>query len=53
MGWVKKHLAGPKDSVEGLVVAHEGSEKIQYALHSVPSVSLKLYSVEFKLHDPP
>ncbi|MCH7472031.1 DUF1016 family protein, partial [bacterium] len=51
MGWVRQHLAAPEDSVEGLIVAKEGSEKIQYALETVPSVSFKLYSVEFRLHD--
>ena len=51
MGWVRQNLADPKDSVEGLIVAKEGSEKIQYALESVSSVSFKLYSVEFRLHD--
>lgn len=51
MGWVLKNLAGPKDTVQGLVVAHEGSEKIHYALETVPNVSLKLYSVEFALHN--
>jgi hypothetical protein len=58
MGWVKHHLAAPKDSVEGCIIAHsslEGKalEKLQHALSVVPNTQLKFYEVSFKLRDVP
>lgn len=53
MGWVKSKLAGPGESVEGLVIAHETDDAIGYALSAVQHVKLQLYEVEFHLKNPP
>lgn len=52
MGYVKKHLAGPDDKVEGLIIAHEVNEKTRYALSAIQSVSIMLYQVDFHLIRP-
>lgn len=49
MGWVRKKLAKPGDSVRGLIIAHKADASIRYAISSVDSVDLNLYEVEFKL----
>jgi len=51
MGWVKKELAEPEDKVEGLIIAHDAEDSLKYAISMVPSVSLKLYEVEFRLKE--
>jgi hypothetical protein len=51
MGWVKQHMAEESEIVEGLVIAHQANETIQYALSTVQNVNLKLYEVEFHLRD--
>lgn len=52
MGWVKKNLAKEGDKVEGLIVAHDRDDSVKYALDVTEGVSLKLYEVQFRLHDP-
>lgn len=53
MGWVEEHMLEPSATVCGLIIAHEADERIRYALKRADDVSLKLYQVEFHLHDPP
>lgn len=53
IGWVKAHLAQAGETVEGLVIAARGDDKLHYALSAVPSVSFKSYEVEFRLNDGP
>jgi hypothetical protein len=53
IGWIKAHLAQPGESVEGLVVAARGEDKLHYALSAAPSVFFKSYEVEFRLNDAP
>lgn len=50
-GWVKKDLAQAGERVEGLVIAREADESIEYALSAVPDVRLQLYEVEFRLNE--
>jgi hypothetical protein len=48
MGWVKANLA--KDTgVRGIVISKEKDEKLEYALKSLPNVSLFLYTISFDL----
>lgn len=51
MGWVQKNLAGPNDTVRGLIIAKEKDEKLVYALSQVPKISFKAYQVHFELLD--
>lgn len=52
MGWVQENLADAGDSVEGLIVARSGDEKIRYALRFTNNVGLRLYEIEFRLVEP-
>ncbi len=52
MGWVREHLAGPDEAVEGLIVAHQADASVRYALSSVHGVRVKLYEVDFRFRDP-
>jgi hypothetical protein len=49
MGWVKKKLTTPEDSVEGIIISHTTDEKMSYSLSMVPNVRLMLYEVDFRL----
>lgn len=53
IGWISAHLAQPGETVEGLVIAARGEDKLHYALSAVPCVSFKSYEVEFRLNDGP
>lgn len=53
IGWIKAHHAQPGESVEGLVIAARGEDKLHYALSAVPSVSFKSYEIEFRLNNGP
>ena len=50
MGWIETHLAGPEESVRGLIIAHEVDDKLLYAAKAVPRVDLECYEVQFHLH---
>lgn len=52
MGWVHVHLSEGRP-VEGIVVAHDADDRLRYAVHSVPDVSLLLYEVIFTLAPAP
>ena len=49
MGWVKRNLAEEKQSVRGIIVAGEVSEKLRYSVQELQNVDVKTYSVDFKL----
>lgn len=53
IGWIQAHLAQAGETVEGLVIAASGEDKLHYALSAVPCVSFKSYEVEFRLNDGP
>lgn len=53
IGWISAHHAQPGETVEGLVIAARGEDKLHYALSAVPCVSFKSYEVEFRLNDGP
>lgn len=49
MGWVRANLAAPKETIEGLIVAHETDPRLRYALQMAADVRLMLYTVDFHL----
>jgi hypothetical protein len=49
IGWIRKHLAEPGETVRGLVIAREADPGLMYALETVPDVDLQLYEVDFRL----
>ncbi|GAB4222283.1 MAG: hypothetical protein Kow0062_18940 [Acidobacteriota bacterium] len=51
MGWVRENLATDGEAVEGLVIAHEGDDRLRYALSGVPDVRFMRYEVEFRLRE--
>jgi len=51
VGWVKKHLAKEGQSVEALIIAHQAEKDAQYALSTLPNVSMMTYEVEFRLKE--
>ena len=51
VGWVKKHLAKDGQSVDALIIAHKAEKDVQYALLTLPNVSMMTYEVEFRLRE--
>lgn len=49
MGYVQEVLAEPDQSVKGVVIALEDSQRLQRALAMVPSIDFYRYEVSFKL----
>jgi restriction system protein len=50
IGYVRTHLAEPDQRVEGLIIAHEADEPLQYAVAAFPGLQLMTYAVIFKLN---
>ena len=53
IGWIEAHMAEPGETVEGLIVACEGEDKLHYAVSAVPSLTFMAYEVEFHLKPGP
>lgn len=53
MGWVRRNLAAPDESVEGIVICRQIDRKLLYALDEQPNISCMTYEVSFSLHDAP
>lgn len=53
MGAVRRELAKEDDTVEGLIIAHEVSDRLRYAVGEMSSVNLQLYDVDFHLRPEP
>jgi hypothetical protein len=49
IGWVRQHLAGNDEPVQGMIICREVDNALQYALHAVSNIELRLYEVEFRL----
>jgi len=49
IGWVKRHLAGPDESVEGLIISRAFDASLSYALVAVGNVKAMVYRVRFSL----
>jgi hypothetical protein len=41
--------AEARDAVEGLIIAHDATDKLRYAVAEVPRVTLRRYDVRFYL----
>ncbi len=50
MGWVKKNLATKNQLVEGVIICKESDEKMDYAISATQGISVKHYSIDFKLY---
>lgn len=53
IGWIRAHHVEPGETVEGLIVAHEGDAQLHYAVSAVPDLSFMAYEVEFHLRPGP
>ncbi|WP_287371552.1 endonuclease NucS domain-containing protein [Oceanithermus sp.] len=55
MGWVQKHIAGETSNVQGLIIAPEFEQNMQYALLAARNadISLARYHVRFELENLP
>ena len=53
IGWVKQHLAGKDELVQGMIISRQVDSALQYAVQAVPNVDLQLYEVEFRLKPAP
>lgn len=49
MGWVRQHLAGGGEGVEGLVISRQDDQALRYALSAAADATHRLYEVEFRL----
>jgi len=49
MGWVRTHLAAAGQGVEGIVVARDHDDRLQYAAAAVPGLTILTYKVTFQL----
>lgn len=52
VGWVKKHVATPEQTVEALIIAHTAGKELRYALESLNNVKALTYEIEFRLREP-
>jgi hypothetical protein len=50
MGYVRTHLAGPGQPVEGLIVTHEADDALRYAVAAFPGLQLLTYAIIFQLN---
>ena len=51
MGWVKNKLAKKGQNVEGIIICKDKDEKMEYAISATRGITIKYYSVNFKLAD--
>jgi RecB family endonuclease NucS len=49
IGWVKQHLSGKDELVQGMIISRQVDSALQYAVQAVPNVDLQLYEVQFRL----
>ena len=49
MGYVRDELAGPEQTLRGLVIALEDDQGLKRALPIVPSIAFKRYEASFRL----
>ena len=52
IGWVKRHLAGEGETVQGMIICRNADKALHYALSVVNDVELREYEVEFRLRTP-
>ena len=49
MTWVQENLATAGQKTHGIIIAGEADDALHYAVRSTPSISLRLYKIDFKL----
>lgn len=49
IGWVRQHLAEGGETVDGMVIALQGDDRLHYAISAVPGLSFMAYEVDFRL----
>jgi len=52
IGWIKRNLAQKDEKVKGLIIAHDPTDALLYALDAIAELDVELqrYEVEFKLN---
>jgi len=51
MGWVNDNLAKDTQKVKGIIICKEQDNKMMYALKMTKDISVKYYTIDFKLSD--
>ena len=51
MGWVKENLAVNNEEVKGLIICKEIDQKLKYAVSITKDISIKYYSIDFRLSE--
>lgn len=51
MGWVKRELAQEGQEVRGMIVANSFKDQLKYAIETLPTVTLKRYTINFSFFD--
>jgi hypothetical protein len=51
VAWVRQHLAGKNEKIEGLIICHEIDERLRYAVSEIQHVRAMVYEVSFSLKD--
>lgn len=53
MGWVSENLCSDGQGVKGIIICKDSNSRLSYALKMVSNITVKYYSVDFKLSDMP
>jgi len=53
MGWVSDNLCQDGQTVKGIIICKDSTPHLSYALKMVSNITVKYYSVDFKLSDAP
>jgi hypothetical protein len=51
-GWIRQHKARPKETVRGVILAKESSEKLQYAASEARDVEIWTFDENLQIHPP-
>lgn len=51
MGWVRERLCAEGESVRGILIAGDVSDRLRMAVAAVPGLDVRRYEVSFRLHD--
>ncbi len=53
MGWVSENLCRNGQAVKGIIICKDSDSRLSYALSMVSNITVKYYSVDFKLSNTP
>ncbi len=48
LGWVRKHLARPRQNVRGIIIVGKADERLAYAVQAVPGLSIKCLNLSLR-----